>query len=78
MNEKCREEMEQAREGRDLEQAWAKAAVAKANAEGAVVKVAVLEQARAVIAFVPIVVKGQLIKQGPPAMSKNALSVERP
>jgi hypothetical protein len=50
--------------------------VAKAGV--AVARVVVLEQDRAVIAFVPTVVKEQVIKQGPPAMIKNAPSVERP
>lgn len=37
-----------------------------------------LGQDRAVIAFALIVVRGQLINWGPPAMINSALSVERP
>jgi len=40
-------------------------------------EVVVLEQARAVIASAPTVVKEQLINWGPPVTISNALSAER-
>jgi hypothetical protein len=64
--------MEQVQEVEDPEQveAWVEAAEAKVGE-------AVLQQARAVIAFAPTVVKEQSINWGPRVMSSNVLSAER-
>ena len=65
--------MEQALEARDQEPAEARVEAVEAAKAGE----GVLQQARAVIAFAPTVVKEQPINWGAPVMSRIARSAER-
>ena len=68
-------ELDQEVKGPERVEVWVEAA--KAVAEVAKVEAVVLPQVRAVIAYVPIVVKKRHIKRGALVMSRNALSAER-
>jgi len=77
---KCQEEIEQDQEVRDLEQveAWVEAVVVRAKEAVAVAREEVLQQALAVIASAPNVVKKQPMNWGGPAMSSDVLNAEMP
>jgi len=77
---KCQEEIEQDQEVRDLEQveAWVEAVVVRAKEAVAGAREVVLQQALAVIASAPNVVKEQPMNWGNPVMSRNVLNAEMP
>ena len=77
---KCQEEIGQDQEVRDLEQveAWVEAVVVRAKEAVAVAREVVLQQALAVIASAPNVVKEQPMNWGNPVMSRNVLNAEMP
>jgi len=77
---KCQEEIGQDQEVKDLEQveAWVEAVVVRAKEAVAVAREVVLQQALAVIASAPNVVKEQPMNWGNPVMSRNVLNAEMP